>query len=62
VTVGAGATAAKFVGLAAGPHSFTVEADYSGGGTSGLSTPSHTITVGVVSYSAAVFRATVPRR
>jgi hypothetical protein len=57
VAVGAGATTAKFVGLAAGPHSFTVEADYSGGGTSGLSTPSNTITVG-----AAVFRAAVSRR
>jgi predicted acyl esterase len=59
VSVGAGATTAKFVGLAAGPHFFTVEADYSGGGTSGLSTPSHTVTVGA---AATMFRAAVSRR
>ena len=45
VTAMAGATKARFAGLAAGPHFFTVEADYAGGGTSGLSTPSHTVGV-----------------
>jgi hypothetical protein len=31
--------------LAGGPHFFTVAALYAGGAKSGLSTPSHTITV-----------------
>jgi hypothetical protein len=34
-----------FPSLAAGPHAFTVEADYANGQTSGWSTPSHTVTV-----------------
>jgi predicted acyl esterase len=46
VTTSAGIQSVKIKGLPAGPHFFSVEADYSGGGTSGVSTPSHTITVG----------------
>ena len=46
LTAPADATSIRFTGLATGPHSFTVEANYSGGGTSGVSTPSHTITFG----------------
>ncbi|MEP6893919.1 MAG: CocE/NonD family hydrolase, partial [Gaiellaceae bacterium] len=42
---GAGATSVSVAGLAPGPHFFTVEAHYSGGGTSGLSTPSDTLAV-----------------
>jgi hypothetical protein len=45
VTAMAGATKARFAGLAAGPHFFTVEAVYAGGGASGLSTPSNTVGV-----------------
>lgn len=39
------ATSTRILGLAPGPHSFTVEADYAGDGGSGLSTPSHTISL-----------------
>jgi hypothetical protein len=46
LTTSADATSVRFTGLAAGPHSFTVEANYSGGGTSGVSTPSRTIRFG----------------
>lgn len=46
LTAPADATSIRFTGLAPGPHSFTVEANYAGGGTSGVSTPSHTITFG----------------
>lgn len=46
VAAAADATFAKFSGLAAGPHSFTVEAVYAGGGSSGVSTPSDTVTIG----------------
>jgi hypothetical protein len=46
LTAPADATSVKFSDLADGAHSFTVEANYSDGGTSGVSTPSHTVTVG----------------
>ena len=47
ITTAATATSTKILGLRAGRHSFTVEANYSGeGGASGLSTPSHTISLG----------------
>ena len=41
----ASATSTRILGLPAGAHSFTVEANYSGDGGSGLSTPSHTISL-----------------
>jgi predicted acyl esterase len=41
----ADATSVKVKNLTNGPHWFSVEADYAGGTTSGLSTPSRTITV-----------------
>ena len=45
VTAAPDAHASKVKNLAGGPHFFAVEADYADGTTSGLSTPSHTITV-----------------
>jgi predicted acyl esterase len=45
VSAASTATSANFTGLSAGPHFFSVEADYAGGGTSGVSTPSDTISV-----------------
>jgi predicted acyl esterase len=45
VTAAPDAHPIKVKNLAGGPHFFSVEADYAGGTTSGLSTPSHTITV-----------------
>jgi predicted acyl esterase len=44
-TVPASAHVVKIRHLSAGAHFFTVEAVYAGGGTSGLSTPSDTVTV-----------------
>ena len=45
VTAAAAAHSIKLENLAAGAHFFSVEADYAGGTTSGLSTPSDTIRV-----------------
>ncbi|MDQ1466044.1 MAG: uncharacterized protein QOH10_459, partial [Actinomycetota bacterium] len=45
MSAASGGSSVELVGLAPGPHYFSVEADYAGGGTSGLSTPSHTINV-----------------
>lgn len=44
-SVSAAAHVVKLKHLSAGPHFFTVEAVYAGGGTSGLSTPSDTVMV-----------------
>src|SRR5205085_1861500 len=41
----ADATSVKVKDLTNGPHWFSDEADYAGGTASGLSTPSHTVTV-----------------
>ena len=46
----ASATSTRILGLRPGPHRFTVEAPYSGEGSSGLSTPSHTISLAAPRY------------